>query len=72
MFFPLLGVALTENQIAEAAEYAQLLLNPMQMILPEDLNATLEKAIQLAPQDAEAARTLFTEAIRLATGYGYL
>ena len=71
--FPLMGVAVAENQLAEAVEYAQLMLDPRQMIFPDDLTAALEVAVKLGePEPLDAARQLLTEALMLATKYGYL
>ncbi|HEX4950185.1 MAG TPA: hypothetical protein VFZ34_26195, partial [Blastocatellia bacterium] len=71
-FFPALGVAVQKKQIVRLVESAQDLLAPIQLRLPDDLTAALEKGIQLAPQDAEAALAAFADSISLAQGYGYL
>lgn len=70
--FPALGVAVSKNQGAKAAEWAQLLLAPDQMALPADLTAALAAGLQLATQDTDAALARFAEALQLAMGYGYL
>ncbi len=70
--FPALGAAVTRKQAGRAAEWAQELLTPSQMRLPDDLTAALEKGIQLVLQDADAALTAFAESLSLAQGYGYL
>ena len=64
---------MAENQLAEAVEYAQLMLDPTQMILPEDLTATLEAAVKLGESEQlDAARQPLEDALKLATKYGYL
>ncbi len=72
VYLPLIGIAVAQDQIAEAVEYARIILDPQQIILPDDLTVTLEKATHLLAQDAEGTRAAFKEAIRLAMTYGYL
>ncbi|HEX4951289.1 MAG TPA: tetratricopeptide repeat protein [Blastocatellia bacterium] len=73
VYFPLLAVAVAENQITEACEYAQRILDPIQMILPDDLTQQLEAAIHAAEtKDDESARTAFAASLKLATEYGYV
>lgn len=72
-YFPLLAVAVTEKQCSEAIEYAQRMLDPKQMILPEALTALLNRAIQLGVgEQPDAALQTFTEALTLATQMGYV
>ena len=70
--FPALGVAVKKKQTDKAAEWAQTLLEPDQMRLPDDLTAALARGVQLAPQDGEAALAVFADGVSLAQGYGYL
>jgi eukaryotic-like serine/threonine-protein kinase len=73
VYFPLLAVALAENQLAEAYEYVPPMLHPSQMIFPNDLAAQLETAVKAGEAaDYDTARAALAEAIRLATAYGYL
>jgi eukaryotic-like serine/threonine-protein kinase len=73
VYFPLIGVAVAEEQITEAIEYATLILDPKQMILPADLTAALEQAVQSCAQaDLPATQAALQEVVGLAVGYGFL
>lgn len=67
---PLLAVALAENDLSAARDYAERLLEPAQIRLPDDLEQTLEQALQTTEE--HLAQTKFEEAVSLARGYGYL
>jgi hypothetical protein len=69
----LLAVALADDQISEAVEYARGLLEPAQHRLPDTLETTLEGAIEMWEiGEPEAARTYFDRTIQLAQEMGYL
>ena len=71
--FPLIAVAVTEGRISEAIEYAQALLSPTQLRLPDELSATLEAAVRANDQcQLQAARDKFGRALSLAQASGYL
>jgi hypothetical protein len=71
--WPLIGVALVQEKIAEAIGYTRVLLEPTQQLLPEKLSALLEVALQAwdAGQQKEA-RSLLHQAVPLAEKLGYL
>jgi tetratricopeptide (TPR) repeat protein len=70
---PLMSVALTKRQVAEAIEYARMLLAPNQQRLPDPLTGALETAIQAWKADQpETARAHFQQANTLAQQAGYL
>ncbi|MBL8203281.1 MAG: tetratricopeptide repeat protein [Blastocatellia bacterium] len=73
VYFPLLAVAVTEKQMTEAYEYTRRMLDPEQILLPDDLTDALETAVKggVAGND-EAAQQAFATALTLATTYGYL
>lgn len=68
--FPLLAVAVSANELAAARQYAQELLAPNQMRLPDDLTARLDTGG--SSSDDELTRQQLTAALTLAQGYGYL
>ena len=71
--FPLIAVAVTEGRIPEAIEYAQALLSPTQLRLPDELSATLEAAVRANDQcQLQAACDKFGRALSLAQASGYL
>ena len=71
--WPLLAVALTKAQIAEAVDYARTLLNPLQERLPETLTTALEAAIQTwDSNESETARSLLQQAMILAQEMRFL
>jgi tetratricopeptide (TPR) repeat protein len=71
--WPLIGVALAENQVAEAAEYARALLDLKQQRPPEVLEAALEAAVRAADMsDLEAVRAELARALEPARALEYL
>ncbi|NIO70856.1 MAG: AAA family ATPase [Anaerolineae bacterium] len=71
--WPLIGVALVQDQISEAVDYARALLGPIQQRLPDPLRAALEDTIRAEEQgQPETARTHLNRAIELAQEMGYL
>jgi DNA-binding SARP family transcriptional activator len=71
--WPLVGVALLQNQIAEASEFARALLDGSQQRLPDALTSLVEKAIGAWEGDkSEAAGIYLGRAIELAQDLGYL
>jgi hypothetical protein len=71
--WPLIGVALTENQVAQAAEYARALLDQKQQRPPEVLEVALEATVRAADiGDLEAVRVAITHALSPARALGYL
>lgn len=67
---PLLAVALAENDPSSARNYAERLLEPTQIPLPDDLEQMLEQALHTT--EDHLAQTKFELAMALAQGYGYL
>jgi DNA-binding SARP family transcriptional activator len=71
--WPLIGVALRQDRLTEAVDYARLLLDPQQQSLPDALNALLEATIRSWDAgQSEAARTHLRQATALAQDMGYL
>ncbi len=71
--WPLIGICLAQNQIAEAVDYARKLLIPTQQPQPEVLAAPLQAAIQAWEQaQPERAYVCLTQAAALAEPMGYL
>jgi hypothetical protein len=71
--WPLIGVALAQEQVSEAVEHARALLEPAQMGLPDALAVQLIQAIAArAADDREAARAALDRAEALAQEMGYL
>ena len=71
--WPLIGVALTQDQFAEAVEHARLLLAPQQQLLPDTLNALVEAIIlSWDAGKSEVARPHLRQAAALAQEMGYL
>jgi tetratricopeptide (TPR) repeat protein len=69
--WPLIGVALAQDQISEAVDYARALLEPTQQCLPDALTAVVEEAIKTwEGGEAETARTYLSQAIELAQELG--
>jgi len=69
--WPLIAVALAQEEIAEAVEHAQALLDPMQQRLPDALATVLGQAIETWDAgEPEAARTHLKEAVELAQDMG--
>lgn len=70
---PLISVALTKQQVAEAIEYARELLEPHQQRLPDALTTALEAAAQAWDADQhDDARLSLEKAIALAQETTYL
>ncbi len=71
--WPLIGVALTQEKIAEAMHYVRILLDPTQQPPPEQLQVRLVASLQAwdAGQQEEA-RALLQKAAPLAEQMGYL
>jgi hypothetical protein len=71
--WPLLAVALTKAQIAEAVDYERALLHPLQERLPETLTTALQAAIQAwDAKEPETACTHLQRAMVLAQELRYL
>jgi tetratricopeptide (TPR) repeat protein len=71
--YPLISVALEQDRIHDAVDYARGLLEPAQQALPDALETVLEAAIKTWERsDSEAARAHFDRAIELAQEMGYL
>jgi eukaryotic-like serine/threonine-protein kinase len=71
--WPLLAVALHDEQLAEALDHGRAMLDPGQQPLPDALRVQLEAAIQAAEEgDPESCRTQFQQAIASAQQTGYL
>ncbi len=71
--WPLLGVALKQDQISEAVDCARTMLDPSQQLLPDQLVVGLENAIGAWNQpDHLAARRHFESILPLAQELGYL
>jgi hypothetical protein len=71
--WPLIGVAMAEDQLSEAVAYAQTLLEPHQQPMPEELTTAVEDAIQAwAEGEPELARTHLGRALELAQEMRYL
>ena len=70
---PLLALSLDRNQISDALEHAQALLDPQQQKLPEKLEAALETAVQAGEaQQAKQVSTYLQRAVALAQETGFL
>jgi ATP/maltotriose-dependent transcriptional regulator MalT len=71
--WPLLGMCLSQNQIAEAVDLARKLLSPTTQPQPEALAAPLQAAIQAWELgQPEQAAAFLTQAAALAEPLGYL
>lgn len=71
--WPLLGVALAENQLSDAACHARALLDVRQQRPPEVLEAALERAVRAADAgDLAQARAAIERALDPALASGYL
>ena len=70
--WPLIGVALANNQTSEASGYARALLEATQQRPPDALTAVVEKAVTAYEEsESEAARAWLDQAIVLAQELGY-
>jgi serine/threonine protein kinase len=71
--WPLVGLAVGEQQLSNAITYARILLAPLELRLPDALTALLEEAIRAWDSgQPETSRFHLTEAITLAQEMGYL
>jgi DNA-binding SARP family transcriptional activator len=71
--WPLLAVALAQEDVAEAIGQAHAMLSLEQQALPETLTGALENAVQAWEKgDSEAARTHLERALALAQELGFL
>ncbi len=71
--WPLLAVATKEGRINDAVDCARKMLAPDQQLLPDELAAVMEQAIEAFEQgQTDQARAQFEEAIRVAEHMGYL
>jgi tetratricopeptide (TPR) repeat protein len=71
--WPLLGVALEGEQIAQALDYARLLLAPTQQHLPESLHPTLAAALEAGKREQlQDSQRLLEQALAVARDLGYL
>jgi predicted ATPase len=71
--YPLISIALDQDRIPDAVEYARGLLEPAQQAIPGTLEASLGGAIEAWERgEPEAARTHFDRAIELALEMAYL
>ena len=72
-WWPLLGVKVKQDQLAEAVDYARMMLDTSQQLLPDQLTAQLENAIGAWEQfDRVTARRHLENTLPLAQGLGYL
>ncbi len=71
--WPLIGVALTQERLAEAVDYVRMLLAPTQQRPPETLFTMLEAAVRAWDSGQyEAVRALLHQAMPLAQEVGFL
>jgi hypothetical protein len=71
--WPLIAVALAQDQVSEAVGYARDLLDPMQLRLPDTLAQQLEQAIRAwEADDREAARASLDRAHGLAQAMAFV
>jgi hypothetical protein len=71
--FPLMGVALQEEEIEQAVQWAQHLITPPQQRLPDDLTTLLERAVAAGEKGQwNATSDLLHQALRLARELHYL
>ncbi len=70
--WPLIGVALAQDQVSEAVDHARALLEPSQQRLPDALTAVLEEAIRTWHiGESKTARTNLNHAMGLAQELGW-
>jgi tetratricopeptide (TPR) repeat protein len=70
--WPLMGVALGREQMAEAVEYGRALLAPTQQALPDPIRAQVEAALEAQEQgQPERARAHLCQAMARARDMGY-
>jgi hypothetical protein len=71
--FPLLGVALQEENIADAVQWAQHMIESSQFRLPDELTALLARAVAARENDREdELRRLLRQALQLAHELHYI
>ncbi|MFL5801098.1 MAG: ATP-binding protein, partial [Roseiflexaceae bacterium] len=71
--WPLIGVALAQDQLSEAISYARALLTPVQQRLPDALMVVVEEAVQAWDRgQPETAHARLRRAIAVAQEMGYL
>ena len=71
--WPLLGVALEGEQIAQALDYVRLLLAPTQQHLPDPLHVALGAALEAGEREQlQTTQPLLHQALALARVLGYL
>lgn len=71
--WPLIGVAIVQDNLSDAIKYTRILLVPVQQRLPDELTAPLEAAIQAwDPGEPETARNHLHRAVALAREMRYL
>ena len=71
--WPLIGAAITRDQVSEAVGYGRALLEPLQQRLPDTLTRELEEAIgRWEGGEPEIACAILDRAIELAQEMGYL
>jgi DNA-binding SARP family transcriptional activator len=71
--WPVIGVALTREKIAEAIDYVRMLLDPTQQPPSEEVSVLLQAALQAWDAgQPEEARALLQQAVPLAEKMGYL
>jgi hypothetical protein len=71
--FPLMGVALQEENVEDAVQWAQHLITPPQQRLPDDLTSLLEQAVAAGENGpVDAVGDLLRQAIQLARASHYI
>lgn len=73
VFWPLISIAMMQDETGKAVEYAGNLLDPSEMRLRDDVTAVLQQAIcAWDNKQPEDARAQLEQALELAQVYGYL
>jgi hypothetical protein len=71
--YPLIGVALAKDQLAEAVAHARALLAPWQQRMPDALAALIEAAVEAWDKgEPELAREQIKRVVETARDSGYL
>lgn len=71
--WPLLTLAVTQDRLPDAIDYARQLIAPVQLRLPDEITKALEDAVREGEQDqAEKAREHLEQAVGMARETGYL
>jgi hypothetical protein len=69
----LISLSISEERVADAIDYAQMLFGPTQQLLPADLSELTKEAIaDWQAENRDAVRTKLVNAIKLAEDLGYL